>query len=67
MKVLRREGVDDMYKIIQAEREAGREGKRFFDILSDKAIYGYAAQLAGYYLSFMDFIRYICSIFILCY
>lgn len=41
-----------------AEREAGREGKSFFDILKNKTIYGYAAQLAQYYLSFMDIIRY---------
>ena len=45
-------------KIAEAEREAGREGKRFIDILSDKALYGQAAQLAGYYLSLTDFIRY---------
>ena len=45
-------------KVAVAEREAGREGKRFFDILSDKALYGQAAQLAGYYLSLTDFIRY---------
>ena len=32
--------------------------KRFIDILSDKALYGQAAQLAGYYLSLTDFIRY---------
>ena len=45
-------------KVAVAEREAGREGKRFIDILSDKALYGQAAQLAGYYLSLTDFIRY---------
>lgn len=45
-------------KVAVAEREAGREGKRFFDIISDKALYGQAAQLAGYYLSLTDFIRY---------
>ena len=45
-------------KVAVAEREAGREGKSFFDILKDKAVYGYAAQLAGYYLSLHDFIRY---------
>ena len=50
--------LDEMYKLIQLEREAGREGKRFIDILSDKALYGQAAQLAGYYLSLTDFIRY---------
>ena len=45
-------------KIAEAERLAGREGKRFWDILTDKAVYGAAAQLAGYYLSLTDFIRY---------
>lgn len=45
-------------KVAVAEREAGREGKAFFDILGDKTLYGYAAQLAGYYLSLMDFVRY---------
>lgn len=45
-------------KVAVAEREAGREGKSFFDILKDKTVYGYAAQLAGYYLSFADFMRY---------
>lgn len=45
-------------KIAEAERAAGREGKRFWDILTDKAVYGAAAQLAGYYLSLTDFIRY---------
>jgi len=45
-------------KVAEAERLAGREGKRFLDILSDKALYGMAAQLAGYYLSLTDFIRY---------
>ncbi len=45
-------------KVAVAEREAGREGKRFWDIITDKAVYGAAAQLAGYYLSLTDFIRY---------
>lgn len=45
-------------EVAVAEREAGREGKRFWDIISDKALYGQAAQLAGYYLSLTDFIRY---------
>ena len=45
-------------KIAEAERRAGREGKSFFDILTDKAVYGAAARLASYYLSFYDFIRY---------
>ena len=45
-------------KIAEAERRAGREGKSFFDILTNKSIYGLAARFASYYLSFMDFIRY---------
>lgn len=50
--------LDRVNKIIQGQREAGRTGKGFIDILSDKALYGQAAQLAGYYLSLTDFIRY---------
>lgn len=50
--------LDRVNKIIQGQREAGRTGKGFIDILSDKALYGAAAQLAGYYLSLTDFIRY---------
>ena len=45
-------------RVAVAEREAGREGKKFWDIITDKALYGQAAQLAGYYLSLTDFIRY---------
>lgn len=45
-------------KVAVAEREAGREGKSFLDIFKNKVVYNYAAQLAGYYLSFMDMIRY---------
>ena len=50
-------------KVAVAEREAGREGKAFFDILGDKTLYGYAAQLAQYYLSLMDFVRYARAVF----
>ena len=39
-------------------KEAKLEGKSFFDIFKDKALYGFAAKLANYYLSFYDFIRY---------
>ena len=39
-------------------KEAKLEGKSFFDIFKDKAVYGFAAKLANYYLSFYDFIRY---------
>lgn len=45
-------------KVAVAEREAGREGKRFWDILTDKAIGNRAAQLVSYYLSFTDILRY---------
>lgn len=39
--------LDSVYKIVQAERLAGREGKSFLDTIKDKAWYGWAAQLAG--------------------
>lgn len=45
-------------EIAVAERIAGREGKSFFDIFSNKVVYGLASKLAMYYLSFYDFIRY---------
>ena len=45
-------------KVAVSEREAGQEGKSFFDIFKNKVVYNYAAQLAGYFLSFMDIIRY---------
>ena len=45
-------------KVAVAEREAGREGKSFLDIFKNKIVYNYAAQLAGYFLSFTDIIRY---------
>lgn len=45
-------------KVAVAEREAGREGKSFLDLLKDKTIGNRAAQLVSYYLSFTDIIRY---------
>lgn len=48
----------EFIKISEAERVAGREGKKFIDILSDKTLYGFATQLAGYFLSFSDILRY---------
>lgn len=45
-------------EIAVAERIAGREGKSFFDIFNNKVIHRFASQLAMYYLSFYDFIRY---------
>lgn len=54
--------IEDIHRkfneIAVAERIAGREGKNFFDIFSNKVVYGLAAKLAMYYLSFYDFIRY---------
>ena len=44
--------------VVAAERMAGREGKSFLDIFKTKVIHGFASQLAMYYLSFYDFIRY---------
>lgn len=49
---------DAFLNVVTAERLAGREGKSFFDIFKNKAVYGFASQLAMYYLSFYDFIRY---------
>lgn len=46
-------------RVAVAEREAGREGRSFFDLLKDKSIGNRAAQLVSYYLSFTDIIRYI--------
>ena len=45
-------------KVTEAERLAGNEGKRFLDIIRDKTVYGFAAQIASYYLSLMDMVRY---------
>lgn len=45
-------------KVTEAERLAGNEGKRFIDIIRDKTVYGLAAQIASYYLSLMDMVRY---------
>lgn len=45
-------------RVAVAEREAGREGKKFWDLVTDKAFSNRAAQLVSYYLSFTDIIRY---------
>lgn len=45
-------------KIKDRIRQAKQEGISFFDIFKNKAVYGFAARLAQYYLSFYDFIRY---------
>lgn len=39
-------------------REAGQEGRSFFDVLKDKAFYGFVGQL-GTYFGLNDFVRYI--------
>ena len=44
-------------KVTEAERLAGNEGKRFIDVIRDKAWYGWAAQIASYF-SLQDIIRY---------
>lgn len=44
-------------KVTEAERLAGNEGKRFLDVIRDKAWYGWAAQIASYF-SLQDIIRY---------
>lgn len=49
---------NEILKVVRAEREAGREGKSFFDIFKSKVVHRFASQLAMYYLSFYDFIRY---------
>lgn len=45
-------------KIKDKIRLAKQEGVSFFDIFKNKAVYGFAARLAQYYLSFYDWIRY---------
>lgn len=45
-------------EIVRQEKEAGRGGKSMWDKIADKVVFGYAAQLASYFLSFSDFIRY---------
>ncbi|WP_288681659.1 phage tail tape measure protein [uncultured Eubacterium sp.] len=45
-------------KIVNAEADAGRSGKRMLDVIKDKAFYGLASQI-GMYFGFTDIIRYI--------
>lgn len=45
-------------ELTAAERMAGRETKSFFDIFKNKVVHRFIGQLAMYYLSFYDFIRY---------
>lgn len=49
---------DQFFQVKQQIKEAGQEGKRFLDIILDKAKYGLAAQI-GMYFGFNDIIRYI--------
>ena len=48
----------EIMAIVNAEEEAGRAGKSMWSKITDKVVFGYAAQLANYFLSFSDFIRY---------
>lgn len=56
------ENIEEIHRkfneIAVAERIAGREGKSFLDIFKSKVLHRFASQLAMYYLSFYDFIRY---------
>lgn len=44
-------------RITSQERAAGREGKKFLDVIKDKAWYGWAAQIAGMF-GIYDVINY---------
>lgn len=48
----------EIMAIVNAEEQAGRAGKSMWSKITDKVVFGYAAQLANYFLSFSDFIRY---------
>lgn len=51
--------IDNQFlKLKERIREARQEGKSFIDIFKTKVIYSFVNQLAVYYLSFYDFIRY---------
>ena len=47
--------LDSVYKIVQQEREAGREGKSWLDVFKDKKIYSFIGQAASMF-SFYDLI-----------
>lgn len=49
---------DDFLKLQIRVREAGQEGKKFLDVIKEKAWYGMASQI-GMYFGFNDIIRYI--------
>ena len=44
-------------KIVNAEELAGRAGRSMFDVIKEKAFYGFAAQI-GMYFGFNDIVRY---------
>lgn len=46
----------EIMKIVNAEELAGRAGKSFFDIIKEKAFYGFAAQI-GMYFGFNDIVN----------
>lgn len=47
----------EFLKIAQAEREAGREGKSFFNVIKEKVFYGAAGSIASYF-GINDLIQY---------
>lgn len=48
---------DQFFKVQQEIKAAGKEGKKFWDIIAEKAKYGLAAQI-GMYFGFNDIVRY---------
>lgn len=48
---------DEFFKITQRIREAGQEGKKFWDVVKEKAWYGLAGTI-GTYFGFNDIIQY---------
>lgn len=48
---------DEFFKITQRIREAGQEGKKFWDVVKEKAWYGLAGTI-GTYFGFNDLIQY---------
>ena len=48
---------DQFFKVQQEIKAAGQEGKKFWDIILEKAKYGLAAQI-GMYFGFNDIVRY---------
>lgn len=46
----------EIMKIVNAEELAGRAGRSFFDIIKEKAFYGFAAQI-GMYFGFNDIVN----------